>query len=344
MLLQRALGPRVLADGIVAATLDRRDRSRLTVVRTQDKHEAELRLEELYLPNRVEPLDAATIDMRLDAVQVGSTTIGRLSYGADARLTTADAAHYHVNVPVRGRAISRMGAGPRRSVEPGQAGVFLPRRPAEIVWLEGCTQLCLMIPRRSLETELEQLLGQTVSRPIAFGPVMDLSSPTARGWRKSLNIVLQEFETGPGLSGHPTVGRQLERLILDGLLLSHPHDFSGDVLDAGASASSRTVRQARALLEEHPEDAWSTAELARRVHVSVRTLQKGFASDMGVPPMAYLRQVRLSRAHEALCQAAPGSTTVGTVASHFGITHLGRFSSAYRRLFGETPSTTLQRG
>lgn len=171
-----------------------------------------------------------------------------------------------------------------------------------------------------------------------------LSSPTARGWRESLNIVLQEFETGPGLAGHPTVGRRLERLILDGLLLGHPHDYSGDVLDAGPSASSGTVRQARTLLEEHPEHDWSTAELARRIHVSVRTLQKRFASEMGFPPMAYLHRVRLSRAQEALCQAAPGSTTVGSVASRFGITHLGRFSSAYRRLNGETPSTTLQRG
>ncbi len=313
-------------------------------MRTRDKDEAELRLAELYLPNRVEPLEGATIDMQLDAVKVGSTTVGRLSYGADARLTTADATHYHVNVPVCGRAVSRMGTGPRRDAEPGQAGVFLPGRPAEITWLEGCTQLCLMIPRRSLETGLEQLLGRTVSSPVSFGPVMDLSSPAARGWRESLNIVLQEFETGPGLASHPTTGRQLERLILDGLLVGHPHDFSGDVLDAGASASSRTIRHARTLLEEHPERDWSTPELARRVQVSVRTLQKRFADEVGVPPMGYLRGVRLSRAHDVLFRAAPGSTTVAAVARHLGITHLGRFSSAYRRKFGETPSTTLRRG
>jgi AraC-like DNA-binding protein len=303
-----------------------------------------LRLEGLYLPNRVDPLEGSTIDMQLEAVKVGSTTVGRLSYGADARLTTADAAQYHVNVPVRGRAVSRMGTGPRQGVALGQAGVFLPDRPAEIIWLDGCTQLCVMIPRHSLETELEHLLGRTVSSPVAFEPVMDLSSPAARGWRESLNIVLQEFETGPGLASHPTAGRQLERLILDGLLLGHRHDFSDDLLDAGASASSRTIRQAKTLLEEHPERDWSTPELARRVHVSVRTLQTRFADEVGVPPMTYLRRVRLSRAYDLLFLAAPGSTTVGAVACRLGFTHLGRFSSAYRRLFGEKPSTTLQRG
>jgi AraC-like DNA-binding protein len=312
-------------------------------VRTHDKQEAERLLEEVYLPNRVEPLDSASIDMQLDAVKVGSTTVGRLSYGADARLTTADATHYHVNVPVCGRAVSRMGTGPRRGAEPGQAGVFLPDRPAEITWLDGCTQLCLMIPRRTLETELEDLLGRSVPGPIAFAPVMDLSSPTARGWRETLDIVLQELERGPGLAGHPTAGRHVERLILDGLLLGHTHDFSGDVLDAGASASSQTVQAARILLEERPEHDWSTPELARKVHVSVRTLQKRFADELGTPPMAYLHRVRLSRAHEALRQAAPESTTVGTVALRLGFTHLGRFAAAYRRVFGEAPSTTLHR-
>jgi AraC-like DNA-binding protein len=317
--------------------------SRPTLVRTRDKQEAEHILGQVYLPNRVEPLDGAAIDMQLDAVTVGSTTVGRLAYGADTRLTTVDATQYHVNVPVRGRAVSRTGSGPRHSVGPGQAGVFLPDRPADILWLQGCTQLCLMIPRRSLERELEELLGTSVTGPIGFGPVMDLTSPTARGWRESLDVVLQDFDTGPGLASHPVAGRQLERLILDGLLLSHPHDLSEDVLHAGASASARTVRQARTLLEECPAGAWSTPELARRLHVSVRTLQKRFADEVGVPPMAYLEQVRLSRARDALSQAGPGSTTVGAVALRLGFTHAGRFSSAYRRLFGETPSTTLRR-
>jgi AraC-like DNA-binding protein len=327
----------------VASSRGLRHASRATLVGTRDKHEAEQLLEQVYLPNRVEPLEGGSIDMQLGAIKVGSTTVGRLSYGADARLTTGDATHYHVNVPVRGRAVSRMGTGQRRGAEPGQAGVFLPDRPAEITWLDGCTQLCLMIPRQPLETELEQLLGRSVTGPIGFEPVMDLSSPTAHGWRETLDMVVREFETGPGLVAHPVAGRHVERLILDGLLLGHVHDFSGDVLDAGASASSQTVRQARTLLEEQPQHYWSTPELARRVHVSVRTLQKRFADEVGVAPMAYLQRVRLSRAHDTLRQAAPGSTTVGAVALRLGFTHPGRFAAAYRRLFGEAPSTTLQR-
>lgn len=48
-------------------------------------------------------------------------------------------------------------------------------------------------------------------------------------------------------------------------------------------------------------------------------------------------------AQRALRHADPGSTTVPEVATGFGFWELGRFSVAYRCLFGETPPTTLRR-
>jgi hypothetical protein len=75
----------------VASSRGLRHASRATLVGTRDKHEAEQLLEQVYLPNRVEPLEGGSIDMQLGAIKVGSTTVGRLSYGADARLTTGDA-------------------------------------------------------------------------------------------------------------------------------------------------------------------------------------------------------------------------------------------------------------
>jgi transcriptional regulator GlxA family with amidase domain len=79
------------------------------------------------------------------------------------------------------------------------------------------------------------------------------------------------------------------------------------------------------------------------VHLSVRALQEGFRQDLDTPPMAYLRRVRLRRAHEALLVAARDTTTVRSVAVSLGIVHLGRFAAAYRKAFGETPSETLSR-
>jgi transcriptional regulator GlxA family with amidase domain len=58
--------------------------------------------------------------------------------------------------------------------------------------------------------------------------------------------------------------------------------------------------------------------------------------------MAYLRQIRLTRAHEELRQARPGRTTVALVAHRWGFSHLGRFAAAYRERYGVAPSGTLR--
>ena len=60
------------------------------------------------------------------------------------------------------------------------------------------------------------------------------------------------------------------------------------------------MREALELIQEQPDRPWSTAGLAARVGVSARTLQEGFASTIGVPPMTHLRAIRLDRIHAEL--------------------------------------------
>jgi transcriptional regulator GlxA family with amidase domain len=59
--------------------------------------------------------------------------------------------------------------------------------------------------------------------------------------------------------------------------------------------------------------------------------------------MAYLRAVRLRRAHEALSAADRDATTVRAFAAGVGMLHPGRFAAAYREAFGEMPSETPNR-
>lgn len=314
-----------------------------SVVRTSDPHEAEALIGQAYLPNRVDRLGDGPLELRLDSMRLDSATVGLLSFGTETRLRTAEATNYHVNLPVRGRVVSRMGATAETEAVPGRASVFLPDHPADILWAADSVQLCLMIPGPTLVEELEQLLGRSVPAPVAFEPAMDLSSPAARGWRASLEVLRTELTEGPALAARARVARQLERLMVDGLLLGQPHNYTDD-LDRGSwRPASGPVARARELLEDQPEEAWSTSALAVAVHLSVRSLQEGFARDAGMPPMAYLQQVRLRRARERLREASPTTTTVAAVASGLGVSHLGRFAAAYRRAFGELPSETLRR-
>jgi AraC-like DNA-binding protein len=323
-------------------TNQRRD-GRRGIVRTEDPHEAETAIAEVYLPNRVDRVGVGPLDLRLNAMELDSATVGLISFGTETRLLTVEATDYHVNLPLRGAVLSRMGGGVETAAGPGRATIFMPGRPADILWGPDSLQLCLMIPGPTLVEELEQLLGRSVSGPLVFETGMDLSTPLARGWRALVEVLRTELTEGPGLASRLRVARQLERLVVDGLLLGQAHNYS-DALDRGVwRPPAGPVARARQLLEEQPEEPWTTSSLAVRVHLSVRSLQEGFARDLGVPPMKYLQQVRLRRARDLLRSASLAQATVATVASGLGLSHLGRFAAAYRHAFGELPSETLRR-
>jgi len=83
--------------------------------------------------------------------------------------------------------------------------------------------------------------------------------------------------------------------------------------------------------------------LAERSYVSVRSLQLGFRHHLGITPMAYLREVRLRRAHQMLLESDPSRITVASVACRWGFSNLGRFAAAHTARYQESPSETLRR-
>jgi AraC-like DNA-binding protein len=281
--------------------------------------------------------------MNVATLRLGALTAGRLTYGRQVCLRTADAENFHVNIPLRGRAASRSGTDKPVTTGPGEGLVFSPGAPAEISWSADCEQLCLMIPRVCLEAELEQLLGRSLGGRLAFDFVADLYNPLGRRLRTVLNLLVDELDHPTDVGRNPLMGRHVEGLVLDGLLLSQPHSHSDAATRYRPVELGAAIRRAVELIEERPCEPWTTVRLAAEVHLSVRALQEGFRRGLATPPMTYLRQIRLRRARDALKAANRDATTVRTVAVGLGILHMSRFAAAYREAFGETPSDTLNR-
>jgi transcriptional regulator GlxA family with amidase domain len=102
------------------------------------------------------------------------------------------------------------------------------------------------------------------------------------------------------------------------------------------------VARAVALLHNHVTEPVTIAELSRQAGVSERTLRAAFHDVLGRSPKQYALAERLRAAHEALCAAAPGTTTVTDIATAYGFYELGRFAGRYRHTYGQVPSRTLQ--
>lgn len=324
--------------------VDQRPPSSHTRRATGDRDEAERVVAELYLPHRLDlSRGSAPLGMEVAGLRLGAPTAGRLTYGRRVRLRTADADHFHVNLPLRGRAVSRRGTGEPVTTGPGEGLVFSPGAPAEMSWSADCEQLCLMIPRACLEAELEQLLGRPLGGRLTFEFATDLHSPVGRRWRTVLNLLVDELGHPTDLGRNPLVGKHVEGLVLDGLLLGQRHSHTEAATCDRPARLGVAIKHAVELMEERPADPWTTVRLAADVHLSVRALQEGFRRDLATPPMRYLRQIRLRRARETLQAADRHATTVQSVAVGLGILHTSRFAAAYREAFGESPSDTLNR-
>jgi AraC-like DNA-binding protein len=305
--------------------------------------EAEAAVGRVYLPNRLVPLGPGPLDMRLATARLGTTTVGALGYGRRTRLQTDEARNIHVNTPLVGTAVSRVGRSAPLATTSTQAAVFPVGEPADIEWGRDTVQLCVMIPSSTLETELEELLGHAVRQPFHLPFEMSLTTPEGRVWHSMVSLLAEELAGRGRLLTHPSARRQLERSLLDALLLGHACTDVERLRRPDQPAVPHAVARAIDLLHERPTEAWSSTVLAREAHVSVRSLQGGFLRHVGTPPMAYLRDLRLKGVHADLTRAVPGTTTVEKVAYSWGMLHMGRFAAAYRRAFGELPSQTLRR-
>ena len=93
------------------------------------------------------------------------------------------------------------------------------------------------------------------------------------------------------------------------------------------------------LVDAHPQKFFSIEDLSSTLGVSECWLRRSFKSTMGMNVYQYIRETKLTAAHDLL---RTRSENVTTVATHFGFNHLSRFSKYYHARFGELPSQTLK--
>ncbi|WP_067473721.1 AraC family transcriptional regulator [Nocardia amamiensis] len=312
---------------------------------TDDLDRVRAAVSNVLTAHRLGVLERSGLDASLSATNAGKITLMHLGYGATVRIdvTPPERPFHIVQIPLTGAAAIASGRHEMVSV-PGIASVPDPRELCSMRWEPDCTQLIVRVDDEHLQRQLQSLIGRPVVDPIRFGLAMDLRTGRGRSWRASLDLLLTEAGQDAGLLEHPLFASQVESVVLSGLLLAQNHNYSAALHAEQNPAAPRYVKEVLERIQAHPDLPLTVERLAADSGVSVRALQRGFHDVVGCSPMAYLREVRLNRAREALAAADPTSgVSVTDVALNWGFMHLGRFSVEYRRRFGESPSQTLRR-
>lgn len=179
-------------------------------------------------------------------------------------------------------------------------------------------------------------------------PALEACLPAAcggagSGLRRYLDFLFHELARADAAAASARA-REASAVLLTELL-------QGLVDDAGepgprllpSGADARLVAAAETIMEARHAEPLAIAAVAGELGVTLRRLQYAFGRVRGTTPRAALNRIRLERARARLARPQEGST-VTQVALDCGFAHVGRFSRAYARAFGEPPSATLRRG
>lgn len=300
----------------------------------------------VFVPHRLDLAGTSRhLDARMHSRRIAKVAANYVSYGADVLIEPGELGSFFVvQVPLSGRSHVRCGRDEVFST-PQVVSVVSPTEPLSMRWSADCAKLILRLDRLAVEAELSQMLDAPLPEPVRFRPGMDISTGLGRSWFSILRNFVDELDCADdSLVDHRLGASGYEDVLIQGLLLAQPHNYSDRLVDTShRMVPSRVVSIARDLIESHPEWDHTVASLARAAGVSTRALQKGFARHLGVGPKEYMTTVRMQRAHSELRSKQGDSVTVSQVAGRWRLGHTGRFASEYRKRFGEFPSETLAR-
>lgn len=302
---------------------------------TPDLDEAVARSSRLLGPYRLRRIGPGERPhMRMDHRAIGGLSLSRLSWGAAVDvLPDVPLDDYLLTLPCRGVADAVQAGRPSRAEPrtPALAGggqVFRFSASADF------EQWLLRFDHRAVNAAWAALTGSDLRRPIVF----DESLPTvAAAWQSlapTLALLAQALaqpQTPPG------VATRLQEHLITTLLLRQPHSEGALLAAPVAPAAPRHLRRAEDWLREHQAEPVTLAALSQACGVPGRTLQQAFQRAHGQGPLQWLREQRLQAVRRALL-AGEGNVTQCALAQ--GFSHLGEFSAAYRRRFGESPRQT----
>jgi AraC-like DNA-binding protein len=195
------------------------------------------------------------------------------------------------------------------------------------------------LPSDDLAAAAEAIVGRSLPET----PHKSIVRPPFALMRRLLDLhklVGQLAHQTPDILELPEVTRALENELTHILVrcLAEGHSLEQTNGDRRRDTLARFVE----FLKAHPHRPLYLAEICAAIGVGERTLRVSCERHLGMGPIRYLTLRRMHLVRRALRHSDPSTATVTQIVTNHGFWELGRFSVAYRTLFGEPPSETLR--
>jgi AraC-like DNA-binding protein len=284
------------------------------------------------------------LDAKLNGIYICNLYIGYVQYGGlPAELSPPPVRNeYWLQFPIRGQLAAAIGP---ESVDcdPSRGAIASAvRENCRFVSNADSARIQVSLKNDALLGQLGTLLGEPPERPLDFAAALDLTAGHGRSLANHVLMAALDLDRPDSVLMNPATMSMFEQLIMNGLLLSHPHTYSDRLRQLERPIAPRDVKRAIEFIEGNLDAPITLAHLVVVSGVPGRTLFKHFKDSKGTSPMRYLRDARLDKVRDALTRAEPGGS-VTAIAMSLGFNHMGRFSVDYRARFGESPSETLRR-
>ncbi len=300
---------------------------------SNDIDDTRRRISAVLQPHRLMPgVSRAGHSAYMNYVRLDNLSFGSLSYAGAMGVEAGEIEDYYlVILSLSGYADVSVG-GRRAIVGPSQGVVVGPSTSFGGTFSGDCEQFFVRV-------EKQAILAHSGFEHLQMDPTVDLSRPELAPWLAQLRMLTSSPETIALAQRDRRVAVEIERLLVTLLLAGQPHHSQERAQPS--LLLPRTVRRAETFIAEHASDPLTLTDIANAAGVPVRTLLHSFKRFLDVSPMQLVREARIDMARELLLRAGE-TERVADIALSCGFVNLGRFASAYREKFGETPSDTLR--
>ncbi|WP_428036316.1 AraC family transcriptional regulator [Amphritea sp.] len=266
---------------------------------------------------------------------LSDVALSRITYGGNVRVQSADLEDiYHLQIVTSGVCDWSLADKDLR-VSAGEVLLLNPNDRVDLNYSADCEKVIVKIPKSVMISALAEKVAYLPKDGVKFDHAVRKTSDH-RSLIHLLELIFMEAEAAQSdFSQLAPYSSLLAVKLLD--------CFSNNIQIPAEEQAPHCFSAIDSYIADHIKDDLSVDDLASLSRVSQRTLYNIFARHKSVTPMHYIKQQKLMHVHKMLQDGEGGCRNVTEVALDFGFMHLGRFSSEYRKMFGELPSETLKK-